>query len=320
MKTIANKISRHLLSIYLSWFLPKADMLKMTKIHNEAITRYKKDSPTYHFDDFVMPEWKKNTEVIEHYFLNQSLNSFLQHPLIKSTMFAHLPRQATEMQKKLIIDFFGLPKAQLLLRESMVGSPILNDQSLLTSGNSIHHLYHLTKFAREMNVIPSSISSVIEFGGGYGNLAKLARRINPSITYTIIDVPIFIYLQYVYLACLFGQDLVTIVDSSMTISEGKFNLVPLDKILLEKFTVQKPTADLFVSTWALSESNVYTQSWITEQDYFGAKNLLLAYQKANDSFTFAENVVKLNANYQVKYNAVTEYIPDNYYLFAQRHQ
>lgn len=316
--SLIGKVERHVYSTFVSFLLPKRNGVIFYKRYENAKKHYLRSVPSFRYKKFLMPEWQRNTEIVEKYFLNNFSSSFLRHPLLKSTMFAHLPNKAKEIQKTLLKSCFETNQLKEILKESLIGYPILNDLEYLTSGNSIHHLYHLAKFGKELELKVEKLDSFIELGGGYGNMAKLVKRINPSATYTIIDIPIFIYIQYVYLCTLLGEEQVVIVDKDQPIISSKINLVPLDESLTQNSILQKSSPDIFLSTWALSESNEETQAFVRNNNYFGAKYILLAYQKANNSFQFSQEVTKLGNLYSVIYNSVTEYMPDNFYLFAKR--
>jgi len=318
LKLLLGKIKRRLISLNISLYLPKPRKKDFSDNYHYAKSLYEKNSESYKYDKYLMSDWKQNTNTIEKFFLNDFSLSFLRHHLIKSTMFAHLPKEATSLQKKLLESFFPKNKLGEYLKENSEGNPILNDLEYKTSGNIIHHLYHLAKLGEELGLDINNINSYTELGGGYGNMAKIAKRINPDATYTIIDIPIFIFIQYVYLSTLLGKDSVVIFDGTKGIIPHKVNLIPLDEELIKKFIDLKQTSDIFISTWALSESNQVTQSLVRDNNYFNAKYLLLAYQQANSSFQFSQDVVKVSEIYNIKYNSVTEYMPDNYYLFAER--
>lgn len=319
MKSLIDKIRRHILSLRIHLKLTnKVDLERFTSVYKQAVTKYKNSTTGYSFKSLLMPEWAANAEEIGNYFLNGFDTKFLRHPLLKSTMFAHLPSGATAIQKKFILQYFGIDKAKNYLVEESLGKPILNDMELLTSGNSLHHLYHLAKFSKETGTNLEKIKTIVEWGGGYGNLVKIFKRIVPDVTYIIIDIPIFAYIQYVYLSYLFGTEIVHIYQSGENMIPGKIYLVPLDDSNLASLSSQSLNPDLFVSTWALSESNETSQTLVKNADYFGARNLLLAYQQANESFQYAQKVTSLNQNYVVSYNEQTEYMPNNYYLFAKR--
>jgi len=315
--TLLKKVWRHIVSIYITLFLPKLGVDYFYTNYTEAKEAYLQKRDSYNYKAYLMKDWENNTNVIEEYFLNSFSYSFLRHPLLKSTMFAHLPNKAKTIQIDLLKTYFSTSKLREILEESLIGSPILNDLKNKTSGNSIHHLYHLVKFAKELDIKIENLNSFIELGGGYGNMAKLVKKINPNATYTIIDIPIFSYIQYVYLSTLLGTDQVIILNKNQAIIPNKINLVPFDESLEQGGALSISAPDVFLSTWALSESNIATQALVRNNNYFSAKYLILAYQKTNDSFEFSQEVTNLSSSYTTKYNSVTDYLADNFYLFAE---
>jgi len=204
------------------------------------------------------------------------------------------------------------------LHENSAGKPILNDFQYKTSGNSIHHLYHFTKFSKATGTSLTELDSVVEFGGGYGNAAKIFRKINTAATYTIVDIPVFSYIQYVYLSTVCGPENVVLFDETKTITTGKINIVPLHKNYMKEVCVALSTPDLFISTWALSETNEATQAMVKKLNYFNSKHLLLAYQKANENFSFSENIENLPAEHTATYQSEITHQKENFYLFTER--
>jgi len=68
-----------------------------------------------------------------------------------------------------------------------------------TTANTIHHLYHIFRF--EMNQFQIGNSKIfLEYGGGYGNFARLINSISSYLVYIIYDLPVFSHLQQYYLS------------------------------------------------------------------------------------------------------------------------
>lgn len=311
----------NLYSRIISLFIKRIDKKSFKERHREMRELYLTNKEKYDFLSYVMPEWKENMIEIEKYFLNDFSISFLRHPIISKTMFLYTFRGWKNVQKALISSGLTKQKARHILREYNIGRPLLSDLGYATSSNSIHHLYHILKFFKETNTKVSDFDTVVEVGGGYGNLAKIFKSMNSKSTYIIIDIPIFSYLQAVYLKTIFGTQAVNMVHGNdIQIKKGFINIVPLDTHTQKAVREAIIHADLFVSTWALSESNENMQNYITEVDYFKASYLLLAYQKSAGSFAFAENIKNTPDTYVSVYNKETEYIRDNYYLFSKRIQ
>ncbi len=166
---------------------------------------YEANSAQYDYAAYIMPSWKSNTDKMEAYFRNGFSFNFLRNIVVQQTMFVHSYGRQRSIQKTLLESYFPKEKLKSLLKETNVGAPMLNDAAYISSGNSIHLLYHLAKFFTETKTAADAIHSVVEVGGGYGHMAKHFRNLNPEVTYTIIDIPIFSYIQYVYLRTIFGE-------------------------------------------------------------------------------------------------------------------
>jgi len=122
----------------------------------------------------------------------------------------------------------------------------LLSEEYISSHTAIHHLYHLLYYARKTNFNIKNVKTVVEWGGGYGSLARLFKRINPEpFTYIIIDTPIFSTLQLLFLSTIFGVECINLIKKGTDrVVEGKINLVPLTCLA----GVDIPKADLFIST------------------------------------------------------------------------
>jgi hypothetical protein len=143
----------------------------------------------------------------------------------------------------------------------------------ITSSNTVHHAHHIARFVACTGVDVSALGTVVEWGGGYGNFAKMVRRLHRGhLTYVLLDTPLFTCLQWLYLAAVFGADSVNVVcRAGETVQEGKLNVMPAS------LTASVPDdADLFVSTWALNESSSFAQRYVAlDRRWFGATHLLL---------------------------------------------
>lgn len=319
IEQIISKIYRYFFSALVSLSEKRVSKKDFETNYSEMKNLYLDNKNKYDFSEFVVPQWNKNMLEIERFFLDGFSFSFLNHQVIKATMFMYTFPKWRDAQKVLISRYLAKDAAKEILREYNIGRPLLNDIEYITSGNNIHHLYHLVKFFKETGTRSLDISTVVEVGGGYGNMAKIYKKMNKESTYIIIDIPIFSYIQAVYLRTIYGMEAVHIVhDNDIHIKKSLINIIPLDKNVLSTVDKIIGNADLFISTWALSESNKAMQDYVKSVDYFKAKYLLLAYQKSVDKFAFAEDIKEVTNTYNKVFNEETEYVKDNYYLFCER--
>ncbi|MDP8936206.1 MAG: hypothetical protein M3O23_00365 [Actinomycetota bacterium] len=221
--------------------------------------------------EFVRGDWAERNTELEAFLSPRPPVDFLRHPVILYQMFVdrrHLGAELPYVVSRL--------PAVALAAEDPVGDPPthgLDDHGVVTSSNTIHHLHHLLRYEDETGRRLADATTVVEWGGGYGNLAKLLVRLHGGApTYVLIDNPVFAALQWVYLASVLGDDRVTLHRSPGTaVARGKVNVVPLG--LVENLEFE---SDVFVSTWALNESSGEAQRYVRDRQWFGADGLLLA--------------------------------------------
>jgi hypothetical protein len=202
-----------------------------------------------------------------------------------------------------------------LLKENAVGQPqIVRVNGIATSGNTVTHAYHIARYCELTHTDLSDVHYLIEFGGGFGSMARLFRRVLPEdATITIIDLPEMIVMQWVYLTCIFGLDQIHVMKTPAdSPAVGKINLCPVDvRSVLDN---NKP--DMFVSTWGMNESDQGSIDWLMKSDLFGARHVLVAYAGADASsaFPMSSEINKIQRPNLVKEQIA--HLPSQYYLFA----
>ena len=227
---------------------------------------------------FVRDDWHEHALTLADALRPEPPDGFLRHPVIQYQMFLgahHLPFECPYVRRH-------LPSAELA-REDVVGDPpraALDGLTALSSSNTIHHLHHLLRFEQDTSTPVDAIDTVVEWGAGYGNLAKLFVRLHGGApTYVLIDLPVFAALQWLYLSSVLGSECVVLHERPGTaVVEHAVNVVPVG---LAPFADIE--ADLFVSTWALNECTSDAQDHVVGRNWFGARSLLLA-MHATDPF------------------------------------
>lgn len=223
------------------------------------------------FDEgYLTPTWKELKWRLEEAFSFDGINNFLDYPLVQRIMTAE-DAPYIKLEKEYLKDK-NLPLAEAL-----------ND-------TTIHHLYHIEKYREFLQNALNQFNIVTEWGGGYGNLCRLFKGLyNTLCTYNIIDLPIMTYLQFHYLSNKIGYKKLNIInDDNLNIKKGKINLIALpfiDKIKLE--------CDLFISTWALTESGKKSVEFVFNNNCFNAKHLLLGYETTRtEQFPYQKELIE----------------------------
>ncbi len=236
-----------------------------------------------HASSEAAPPWQGYAAELERALLPRPPADFLSLPVVMATMLPHT-RRARRLRLAYLEARLAPAELRGLLVEDAAGGPAVAGP-YATSANRVHQLAHLERFAEVTGVDPAGVESVVEWGGGYGELCRVWLLVGRP-TYTIVDLPIVSCLQWLFLASVLGEDEVVLHERAGELVAGRVNLVPLGVEVA-------PAADVFVSTWALSESPPAVQDAVAGGGFFGAAHLLLAYQCRARDFPAAERIEEL---------------------------
>lgn len=225
---------------------------------------------------FVRADWAARNTALAAELLPRPAPDFLRRPAILYQMFVADKYLAHEMP--FVLDRLPAPA---WAREDPVGDPPrapLAGTGVMTSSNTVHTLHHLLCFEESTGRRLRDVGTVVEWGGGYGNLAKHLVRLRGTVpTLVMFDSPVFATVQWLYLSSVLGPGAVVLqTQAGFRVRPGAVNVVPIG--LAAETDVQ---ADLFVSTWALNESTAAAQDHVAGRAWFGAEALLLAMHRGD---------------------------------------
>ena len=135
-----------------------------------------------------------------------------------------------------------------LIEENKIGNPVRYFLYPKSSGNKIHQVYHLKKYKDFSKIDFKKFDNVIEFGGGYGNMATIFFKINSKLKYYIFDTYEVNLLQYYYLKkCN--------LDVGLGINnKNKIKLIcDLNDLKNVVKKTNKKNKNLFIANWSFSE-------------------------------------------------------------------
>jgi len=228
-------------------------------------------------------EWATNMNTLRHHVFNYDIRRFLRWDVIRATMFvsyaAYIKQELESIKNSK--DFESYWKRGI--KESSVGLPIKSKLYRKSSGNLIHHAYHVQQFEEVIGMKVGEIDLVLEFGGGYGSLCRLIQNLGFNKKYVIFDLPLFSSLQKYYLKSL-GHKVLNVNDFSKSES-GVLCISNFEDLQKALNNVDSTKRNLFVATWSLSETPIILRrkiiELITDFEYF-----LIAYQ---DKFNEVDN-------------------------------
>lgn len=246
--------------------------------------------------------WRDYNKKLEEALLPYPPFSFLHEPLIMMNMFVSAGGKRLKYQVDFLEKTFPVGELKRVLLEDYIGKPLILSAKYLSSHNSIHHLSHVARFLKTTKCDLDKINTIFEWGGGYGCMAKIISRLaQRPFTYILVDTPLLSCVQWLYLSVIFGEKNVNLLlGPKDNIKARKFNIISTGLI-----ETQKIKTDLFISTWGLSESPKNFQDYITKKNWFGAKHMLIAFQKANRTLPHADRLGDLAR----KKGAIVEDVP-----------
>lgn len=200
--------------------------------------------------------------------------------------------------------------------ESKIGCPWPFFPFPRSSGNLIHHGYHLAKYEEKTGTKVNEHGCVLEFGGGYGSMCRLFHNLGFNGKYIIFDLPHFSALQAYYLKSL---DIPIHSPSSFQAARSGVvcisNMEELARLMPE---CHEGRGAMFVATWSLSETPISLRDQIVSLPA-RFKSFLVAYQ---DRFGEVDNLAyfekwKHRFDSKIEWRQWhIEHLPNNYYLIG----
>jgi hypothetical protein len=197
-------------------------------------------------------EWNRNLNDLRACILNRDPREFLRWPVIQWTMFVSSPLYLMHELAHLRAHRDWRSRWRGALREDVAGHPPRLGFYPRSSGNLAHHAYHIARFAALGGEFPPGRDALVEFGGGYGSMARLFHRLGFSGRYVIFDLPHFSALQRFFLS-MNGIPLVSVGE----LGPGEAGVACISNVADLRTFVEAMHADdrsAFLATWSFSET------------------------------------------------------------------
>ena len=141
--------------------------------------------------------WLARRASLRHKIATSDPAKFLQWPVCKEALFVGDPDCIMREYSELTASSLWLRYARAVLSPDF-GSP---DRGRLSpyDGTIVHQLYHLMQWESRSDKTVDELSTIVEFGAGYGTMAMLCRRLGFTGRYVTQDFPELMLLQEFYL-------------------------------------------------------------------------------------------------------------------------
>lgn len=261
-------------------------------------------------------EWTKNMIQLKELVLKNDPREFLKWDVIRYTMFVADAKYIKEEFNYLKNQFDFKSRWLHAIKENDFGSPNRHYHLAKSSGNLVHHAYHVANFEYKTKQNINNFDFIFEFGGGYGSMCRLFQNLNYNKKYLIYDLHPFSALQKYYLKSININ--VLDIESFLESESGILCISNIDNLrsILEKTNLEN---SLFIATWSFSETPLNFR----EQFLPLIKKMsscLIAYQ---DGFQEVDNNSYFNnfttyINNQKWYKSTIKHLPKDNYLFGQK--
>ena len=244
---------------------------------------------------------------------NKKLLNFLQNGFVQQMFFVHNRLFILFQLIELLFDK-NYKIWKNIIKEDTIGNPVRYFLYPISSGNKIHQAYHLKKFMEFSKIKLENFDNIVEFGGGYGVMAKMLLTVNKEIKYYIFDTPEVNLLQYYYLKR-------SGFEVGFKFNSNKKIILINDYLILKKIilNIDKRKKNLFIANWSFSEIN---NSLRAKLDFIKKKidYQIIAYQEKFENINnkiYFEKLNKFNLR-MGRYSKIIEMVhkKNNYYLFS----
>lgn len=226
--------------------------------------------------DPLFSSWQQNQlELRKRILKTTDMKAFPHWSVIQATMYVGDAQYIHDVELPHIISSVSsnvpLLKA-LSIDANIISEPAsidYNDGRVLST-NLIHQAYSLSQLDLDI----SKLDTILEFGGGYGAMCLLCRRLGFKGHYIICDLPEFSLLQQYYLSCYNIE--AKCWSYSVEQLEYAIKNVELPIPLARSINLSTRSIDLLIGLWSLSEvDNLSFRDHFL--NWYPAKNYLFAY-------------------------------------------
>ena len=224
---------------------------------------------------------------LREHILRDDPRNFLSWDVVLNTMFVDNDYYINQELKSLMASRDWETKWGKAIHEDMIGLPKKYIQYKMSSGNLIHHAYHFLLLEEHTGLTMEDLGFILEFGGGYGSMCRLAYKLGFHGKYIIYDLPEVSALQKYFLKSLSLKVFSSIDEMNNDRSSGVYCTCSDINSLLE-IDSTKAQKCLFISTWSLSETEMdFRKTFLSLPLIDTLKNYLITY---SDAFGGVDNI------------------------------
>lgn len=237
-------------------------------------------------DDYCHPHWKELRKHLSTLIMGPYNPRFLNDRYISGSMVRSGMNIPQQYELCMLQECLSPTTKQLISTYQDVSfSNIPRECTAFNcSTNTLGHLYYA---ARTIDLMDRDPQTIVEFGPGYGNLARIYINFFPHCRYIMVDLPELLALQYFFLKeTVPNKKIIFHVNPPEFYQEDAIHLIAINYLNTMEIDV-----DLFISTFALSETSNKAQDLIHDKKFLNARMVYLSGQINGwgKNFNFADH-------------------------------
>jgi hypothetical protein len=248
--------------------------------------------------------WLRNRrEIQNHVGKGDDPEQFLNWSTIRGTMFVG-ETKPIEAKYNYLLERGLFRRYKKAIREHNFGGPSRLSYDNRTSGNILNQAYHLSRLEDAFSIKVENFHRIVEFGGGYGAMCAVVKRLGFEGEYHIFDLPELAVLQEYYL---------TNIDIEY---ENIYHRIIEDG---NRFDIPPQDVDLFIACYSLSEAPEQIR-----KPFFGtvrAKYVMVVHQSSFNQENLTEYFDKFVTSWEHLYDwtvYVDDFSRNGRYLLGKR--
>lgn len=281
--------------ILMSFISIQADFNDEWYTMQESYKRFKSEQEhCKNYNQLVHPDWQKKCRSIVGHIMGSPKKDFLMHPELLISMIRSIPLKGLVPEEDYLINHVSESTKQIInnYKDMAIGGLQITNARFNCTGNSRAQLFH---FAKLLELNNKGVKKIVEFGGGFGNLARIAKMCIPKITYILIDLPEICAIQSLYLNVSLPNSTKVHYTAPLHFEPGFIHIVPV--YLLKDINIAE--SDAFISTFALTESPNFLQQIIFNKQFFNSNLLFLVGLVVSDKWIDINSLIN---NIKIQYS------------------
>lgn len=244
--------------------------------------------------------WEDLTNKVKYLIETNDLSTFMTWDVLIHTMIAGVDNVEIEYLKNSKHWNFWVKNL-----EETILKPNTHPTYKFSSTNNLHHAYSLQVLVDKSGKELSNFKFVTEFGGGYGNMCRLIKKINNDISYNIYDIPEFNTIQDYYLkqngisdvVLLNNNDVInTVSDKSLFLALWSISETPIENRINYINNLKMFDYDTIFIAMGETFHNENNMEWLTKEiipqlEKYNFNHQLIKIEHGNGMYYFLANKV-----------------------------